>query len=185
MHPLSTLSDSEEQRPFSFRAYAFFFVTLFFLFPFLFARCGFAAQITLAWDPNTEMYLAGYKIYYKGDTPGASYDGTEANEGDSPIDVLLEFLIDKDNPEYRLTGLSDTKTYYFVVTAYDYYERESGYSGEVSTGSTASAASTGGSGGGRGRLPHCHGCLWIGDGVACADLVRIQGQETVVKSLWS
>lgn len=150
MHPLSTLSESEKQRPFSFPASAFLFCTLFFLF----ARSGFAAQITLAWDPNTEVNLAGYKIYYKGDTPGAQYDGTGANEGDSPIDVPLELLIDEDSPEYKLTGLSDTKTYYFVVTAYDYDTRESGYSGEVSTGSTASAASTGGSGGGGGG-----GCL--------------------------
>ena len=154
MHLLSTLSKSVEQRPFSFPASAFLFFGLFFLFPFLLARSGFAAQITLAWDPNTEGNLAGYKIYYKGDTPSAPYDGTGANEGDSPIDVPLEWLIDEDSPEYKLTGLSDTKTYYFVVTAYDYDTRESGYSIEVSTGSTASAASTGGSGGGGGG-----GCL--------------------------
>jgi len=120
----------------------------------LFTRNGFAAQVTLAWDPNTEVHLAGYRIYYKTSTPGAPYDGTGANEGDSPIDVPLALLTDEDNPEYTVTGLSDTKTYYFAVTAYSHDKRESGYSGEVSTGSTPSAASTGGSGGGGGG-----GCL--------------------------
>lgn len=148
MHQFSTLSKSEEKRLFSFPASAFLFFGLFFLFPFLLARSGFAAQITLAWDSNTEVNLAGYKIYYKGDTPSAPYDGTGANEGDSPIDVPLELLIDEDSPEYKLTGLSDTETYYFVVTAYDYDTRESGYSGEVSTGSTVSTGGSGGGGGG-------------------------------------
>jgi len=136
VHPLSTFSDWKEKRLF-LPASALFSFTLFLFFPFLFAHSGFAAQVTLAWDPNTEVHLAGYRIYYKMSTPGAPYDGAGANEGDSPIDVPLALLTDKDYPEYRLTGLSDTKTYYFVVTAYAYYSRESAYSDEVSTNFTA------------------------------------------------
>jgi hypothetical protein len=108
--------------------FAFLFFTLFFLF----ARSGFTAQVTLAWDPNTEVNLAGYRIYYKTSAPGAPYDGVGANEGDSPIDVPLALLNDEDNPEYKLTGLSDTRTYYLVATAYDDDLRESDYSEEVS-----------------------------------------------------
>ena len=146
LHPLAILSGWKEKRLF-LPASALLFFALFFLLPLLFPHSGFAAQVTLAWDANTEVPLAGYKIYYKTSTPGAPYDGAGANEGDSPIEVPLALLTDKDNPEYTLTGLSDTKTYYFVVTAYNSDKRESGYSGEVSTGSTTTEASTGGSGG--------------------------------------
>ena len=48
-----------------------------------------------------------YKISYKGDTPGAPYDGTGANEGDSLIDVPLELLIDED---YHLVGINRRPT---------------------------------------------------------------------------
>ncbi len=65
--------------------------------------------------------LAGYKLYYKtGETSAAPYDGTGLTEGDSPI------LLDKVTT-FTVTGLSDTETYHFVLTAYDDNE-ESGYS---------------------------------------------------------
>ena len=34
-------------------------------------------------------------------------------------------------PEYTIHGLDDTETYYVVLTAFDFYDRESGYSNEV------------------------------------------------------
>ena len=147
MQSLSTFSYSQKKRLF-LPAAALVFFALFLLFPLLFTHSDLTVQVTLAWDPNTEENLAGYRIYYKTSTPGAPYDGAGANEGDSPIDVPLALLTDEDNPEYTVTGLSDTKTYYFAVTAYSHDKRESGYSGEVSTGSTTSAARAGGSGGG-------------------------------------
>ena len=50
---------------------------------------SYAKDVTLAWDANTEADLAGYKIYYEPGASGgqnlASYPGTGAAEGSSPI----------------------------------------------------------------------------------------------------
>lgn len=91
----------------------------------------YSAEVTLAWDKNIETDLAGYKLYYKIDTPGAPYEGTGADQGDSEILLSLGSLSDPNNPEYTLTGLLDDKDYYFVVTAYDTEDNESDYSNEV------------------------------------------------------
>jgi chitinase len=98
----------------------------------LFVGSAVAADVELAWDANTESDLAGYYLYYKTGSSGAPYNGTEANEGDSPIQVPLGDLSDQENPSYTITGLSDTETYFFVVTAYNTDGHESGYSNEVS-----------------------------------------------------
>ena len=58
-----------------------------------------AAQVTLAWDANTESDLAGYKIYYKTGSPGEPYNGTGADQGPAPIIVPLDELNDPDSPE--------------------------------------------------------------------------------------
>ena len=86
-------------------------------------------DVSLSWDPNTDSNLAGYKIYYKSGSFGPPYDGTGANEGDSPIDV-------GDVTEFTLTGLTDGATYFFVVTAYATQDLESGYSNEVAVSYT-------------------------------------------------
>ncbi len=102
-----------------------------------------AAEVTLAWDANTEPDLFGYKIYY--DTrPGDPYYGTDAEQGISPITVLRKDLEDPSNPKFTLTGLSDNEHYYFALTAFDNENLESGYSNEAST---AGGNSGGGSGG--------------------------------------
>ena len=92
----------------------------------------YAADVTLAWSGNTESDLAGYYIYYKNGTSGAPYNGTGVDEGDSPIKIPLGYFADPANPEYTLHGLSDTETSYFVLTAYDTEDNESGFSNEVS-----------------------------------------------------
>jgi type IV pilus assembly protein PilY1 len=74
-----------------------------------------AAQIRLAWDVNTESNLAGYKVYYG--TSSKSYAGS--------VDV-------GNATTYNLTGLTEGKTYYIAVTAYNTSNSESGYSSEVS-----------------------------------------------------
>ena len=89
-------------------------------------------DITLAWSSNSESDLAGYYIYYKSGTSGAPYNGTGAVEGNSPIQVPLEDFNNPEYPEYTIHGLSDTETIYFVLSAYDTYGNESGYSNEVS-----------------------------------------------------
>ena len=92
-----------------------------------------ARNAILQWDPNTESDLAGYKIYYDFYS-GAPYYGEDANEGKSPIIVSVEELNDPDNPEFTITGLDETDTYFFAITAYDHESLESDLSNEVTTG---------------------------------------------------
>ena len=97
-----------------------FFVIAFFI-PFIFLlilaispRQAVAGQIVFAWDANTEPDLSGYKLYYG--TVSGTY-GTPVNVGNATT--------------YTLTGLTDGQTYYSVLTAYDTFGNESGYSNEV------------------------------------------------------
>ena len=85
---------------------------------------SYALDITLQWDANTEEDLDGYKVYYKTETSGPSYNGTGAVEGSSPIDV-------GDTTEIILHGLDEDVTYFFAVTAYNAGQLESGFSNEV------------------------------------------------------
>ncbi len=111
-----------------------------------------SAQVTLAWDPNTEPDLAGYKVHYG--TASGSYQ------------VLLDAGL---NTTYTVANLPDGGTYFFAVTAYDSSANESAYSAEVSyTASLAcsytispisqSVPSTGGPGIIRVTAPS--GCTW-------------------------
>jgi hypothetical protein len=101
-------------------------ISLFFLIP-----SSFSAEVTLAWDPNTDPDLSGYNIYYKSGSSGTPYDGIGADQGDSGINVPIESLVTQDSPSYLLTGLPDGETYYFVITAVNISGIESGYSNEV------------------------------------------------------
>jgi hypothetical protein len=112
-----------------------------------FPAVGYSMTVTLAWDPPATGTVDGYNLYYKAGDSGASYDGTEASEGDSPIDVGKV-------TSFTVSGLDSTLTYYFVVTAYN-TSGESEPSNEASTeastdGSATTDASTGGGGGGGG-----------------------------------
>jgi len=105
------------------------------------ATPAYALDVTLQWDANIESNLAGYKVYYKTGSSGggilASYDGTGAPQGDSPIGMPLSLdeNPDQDVVEFTVTGLTDGQTYYFVVTAYnhDAPPLESGPSNEEHT----------------------------------------------------
>ena len=79
------------------------------------ATNAFSAQVSLAWDPNTESDLAGYKIHY----------GTTSNSYSVHIDV-------HNVTTNTVTGLTDGQTYYFAATSYDTSGNESGYSNSVS-----------------------------------------------------
>jgi VCBS repeat-containing protein len=70
--------------------------------------------VTLAWNPNTEPDLKGYKIYY----------GMASGDYDVTVDVgkWTSCTID---------GLEEGETYYFAATAYDSQDRESDFSEEV------------------------------------------------------
>ncbi len=74
-----------------------------------------AASVDLAWDANTEPELAGYKIYY----------GTSSGSYTASKDVGKTTTC-------TINGIDEGKTYYFVATAYDGQNNESGYSNQVS-----------------------------------------------------
>jgi len=73
-----------------------------------------AADVTLAWDANSESDLAGYVLHY----------GTSSGNYTSNIDV-------GNTTQYTITGLQSGVTYYFAATAYDNNNLESTYSQEL------------------------------------------------------
>ena len=90
-----------------------FCLPIVFVLPLILFQSVLAAQIKLAWDP--EPGVTGYNVYY----------GTASRLYGSPIDV-------GNTTTCVLTGLSPGQTYFISVTAYDEFNRESGYSNEVS-----------------------------------------------------
>ena len=104
---------------------------VFFIFFLVSTSLSYSAEVTLAWDANTESDLAAYNVYYKTGSSGEPYDGTGIDQGDSGINILLDNLTIPDNPSFTLTGLRDNESYYFVVTAVDSSGNESGFSTEV------------------------------------------------------
>ena len=80
-----------------------------------------AAQVTLAWDANSEPDLSGYKLYY----------GTSPGNYATPITLGIVTT-------YTVTNLTDGVTYYFALTAFDTEGFESGKSNEVSYTPSAS-----------------------------------------------
>ena len=74
-----------------------------------------ADSVSLAWDPNTEEDLAGYKVYV-GTTPAAYID-----------------IIDVGHvTTYTISDLVPGEMYFFAVTAYDIFANESNFSTEIS-----------------------------------------------------
>lgn len=90
-----------------------------------------AAQVTLAWDPNTESNLAGYNLYYKVGSPGSPYEGSGLDQGNSHIFIALESLSDRNNPSFTVSGLPEGETFYFVVSACSSDGDESLFSNEI------------------------------------------------------
>jgi len=75
---------------------------------------AFAADVTLAWNPNSEEDLAGYRIYY----------GTASGDYDHALEL-------GNQTEYTVADLVEGLLYYFSATAYDLSGNESDYSNEV------------------------------------------------------
>ncbi len=74
-----------------------------------------AGEVHLAWDPNTEPDLAGYRVYY----------GSGSRNYDHVMDV-------GNCTSCMVTGLEQGRTYYFAATAVNTANVESDFSNEVS-----------------------------------------------------
>ncbi|MCC7383802.1 MAG: hypothetical protein IT384_18315 [Deltaproteobacteria bacterium] len=96
----------------------------------LVATRAMAAEATLAWDPNPEADLAGYRLYYDIDA-GPPYTGTFIQEGPSPIDIPLASLADPTLPTFRVSGITGCTHVFFALTAYDTSNNESAFSNQV------------------------------------------------------
>ena len=115
-------------RPRCFKSYSLSLFTFLFTFTFLFILSSslvFAGEIKLAWDPNTEPNLDGYKIYY----------GTSARTGADPKNCgtcgySTAVTVGKVT-EYTLGNLNTGQKYYVSLTATDTSNRESRFSIEV------------------------------------------------------
>lgn len=81
-------------------------------------------SVNLRWNANTEIDLAGYRIYYDTDTT-APYTGIHTVYGQpSPIVLGMDTL-------RNIVGLFNDSTYYFVLSAYDVSGNESNLSSPV------------------------------------------------------
>ena len=86
------------------------------------ASFALATEVTLAWDPNKEPDLAGYRIFCR--QAGTEYDyKVPAWEGTETTCTI--------------SGLSDGVVYEFVARAFDTSGNESGDSNQVDTGPPA------------------------------------------------
>jgi len=81
-----------------------------------------AYEVTLSWDPNAEVDLAGYILYVHEDGSGPSY---------YQVDTVSLDEIAPANPMYTATELLENVKYCFVLTAYNSDGYESGFSNEV------------------------------------------------------
>ena len=81
-------------------------------------------SIAIAWDPNTDPNLGGYRVYY-GPSPGKYKNCVDVGKlTESTPNVI----------RYTLTSLVKGRRYYIAVTAYPTYEtpfHKSGFSNEV------------------------------------------------------
>ncbi len=93
------------------RHFIYFLIFSFFIF---FSNIAYCYQIKLAWDPNTEPDIAGYKVHY----------GTVSRNYTHRIDV-------GNHQSATISDLEFGTTYYFAVTAYDIQENESDFSNEI------------------------------------------------------
>lgn len=115
------------------------FKLFFILLYFIFATPVYAIDITLQWTPNNEPNLDGYRVFYREESQSYNY---------------LEPYWETIDPICTIYDLDETKTYYFVVRAFDTNGLESANSNEVlliegvPANNPPSASSVGGGGDG-------------------------------------
>jgi hypothetical protein len=99
-----------------FSTFGFLSLFTFVLVLFLLPQNVYSLNVTLAWDPNSEEDLAGYRIFYR--EKGQSYNYEELAWEGSETTCTID-------------NLDDNTTYYFVARAFDTWGSESGDSNEV------------------------------------------------------
>lgn len=98
-----------------------------FVLPLLVATTCSALSVELQWNPNREADLAGYRVYYTDGNISLPFNGSDAAEGASPVEVGILGSA----PSITLNGLDSAKTYYLAVTAYNQAGQESSFSNIV------------------------------------------------------
>jgi hypothetical protein len=88
-------------------------------------------DVVLRWNTVPGSNIYGYRIYYHPGPSAPPYEGTDALEGASPIEVKATDITDYDICSFQISSLKDDETYYFVTTAIDELGNESDYSNEV------------------------------------------------------
>lgn len=106
------------------------------LFLFIFTGIAIADnEITFRWDKNTESDLAGYRIYQSTTPDGQIVDGINFVAEVAPDSGLYDHGIilnlDPAHDAFTLVAVPDG-TWYWILTAYDTSNNESGKSNEVS-----------------------------------------------------
>jgi hypothetical protein len=110
---INVLLNHQKFKPFHFNTSKI--LKILFLIFILSTGNGFAAQVTLTWDTNSEQDTAGYKIYY----------GSAQGDYSDSVDI-------GNTTQYTITNLEEDQTYYFTATAYDISSKESDFSNEIS-----------------------------------------------------
>jgi hypothetical protein len=115
-----------------------FFLPLLFLSTLLLPNSLFCADVTLAWDPNSEADLEGYGIYFRQGAAGPPYNLAGY--------VTVDELDFPNAPSFTVTGLQEGSQYYFAATAFNTGGKESAYSipvcAEIAAGGSVSACGT-------------------------------------------
>ena len=104
------------------------------------ATSSFAADFTLAWDPNCNDYpnLIGYNIYFKADSSVVA----DQNDAELVYIALTDTGFDPEQPSYTIKGLLDNVRYYFTITAM-FNDDETAMSNEVSAVSGGGSSNSG------------------------------------------
>jgi hypothetical protein len=86
----------------------------------------------LPFSETTNIRLNGYRIHFKTGSSGPIYDGTDLIQGNSPIDIPIESLLNPFKISKRLHGFRNSEIYFAAATAYN-DAGESPYSNETDT----------------------------------------------------
>ena len=98
----------------------------------LLAGTAIASSISFRWDANTESDLAKYKLYQT-ETAGGPYTKAQVvGEGNLVAIVMVDLPNNIHPTEYTLENVADGR-HYWVLTAADLSNNESGFSNEVTT----------------------------------------------------